>query len=127
MNLLPIETAPKDGTWILLFGPSGYEDPEFRCVVGSWYEPVKMLVATRPYWQTHNGSVFEYENCHATHWCPIPSVPQDVVLPEKTVAKEDGCYYCPECGHKFWEWKTESGEFLPAENPCRYCVAETVR
>lgn len=127
MNLLPIETAPKDGTWILLFGPSGYKEPELRCVVGSWFEPVRFLESSKPYWQTHNGSLFEYDNCPATHWCPIPSVAQDVVLPEKTVEKKDGCYYCPECGHKFWSERTDSGEFEPLQHACLYCLADTVR
>jgi hypothetical protein len=120
MNLLPIETAPKDGTWILLFGPSGYTTTPLRCEVCRWYPEYRPL---NP-WQNHSDEAFTDGGSEPTHWCQIPSVPQDVVLPEKTIAKKNGCYYCPECGHKFWELKTESGEFMPTENPCRYCVAE---
>jgi len=123
MNLLPIETAPKDGTWILLFGPSGYTTTPLRCEICRWNPEYKPLDR----WENHSNDAFADGGDDPTHWCPIPSVPQDVVLPEKTIAKKGGCYYCPECGHKFWEWKTESGEFLPAGSPCRYCVADTVR
>lgn len=124
MNLLPIETAPKDGTWILLFGPSGCVSYPLRCCVGHWDPDRK----SSPTWRTHNHDPFSYFSETApTHWCPIPSIPQDVVLPEKTIAKKGGCYYCPECGHKFWNVKTDSGEYEPAAFLCHYCLADTVR
>lgn len=100
MFLQPIETAPKDGTWILLFGPSGYREPEIRCTVGCWSGPLPYPPYSE-HWQTHNGSKFEYENCLATHWCPIPDVvpapAQTPIIPYSVASESNECYYCPCC------------------------------
>jgi hypothetical protein len=55
----PIESAPKDGTWVLLFG-AGWKLPE----VGQWsmYSNV---------WQN-----MDSELCGATHWVSLPEPPR---------------------------------------------------
>lgn len=67
-KLLPIETAPKDGTYILLFGPSGYTTTPLRCEVGHWdieYRPLNP-------WQTHSNDAFTDGGTEPTHWMPLP-------------------------------------------------------
>lgn len=74
MEWQPIETAPKDGTWVLLAGGSmryGWDGETFPpCVVGqhdggngwqfAWYD---------------NGWLGEYEI--PTRWMPLPSAPPE--------------------------------------------------
>jgi len=36
---------------------------------------------------------------------------------------ENGVYYCPDCGHKYWGVPTPSGKFEPG-NKCHWCVAD---
>ena len=66
----PIETAPRDGTFVLLFGPDGID-------MGK-YEP----------WAADYGSGWErfrtaeYDNdgvmiTHPTHWMPLPPPPKE--------------------------------------------------
>lgn len=59
----PIETAPKDGTPVLLFEPSEYEIPA-STVVGEW---------------RGNGFVESFNHEYAiiapTHWMPLPPSP----------------------------------------------------
>lgn len=77
MNWQPIETAPKDGTEILIFRP-----------IGTQHDPW-MFVAT---WQqcdgcgsVVDGGIFMSNACvdsyvgttHATHWMPLPEPPQE--------------------------------------------------
>lgn len=67
-NWQPIETAPKDGTRILIYDPTHYRDPiitiaEYRC--GGWLG--------------EDGGVYdccssEYE---PTHWMPLPLPPKN--------------------------------------------------
>lgn len=67
----PIETAPKDGTWILVFEPSDYQP----CVhVVRWGVPewsggdlTWVTVALGP-----NPDTYEPD---ATHWMPLPEPP----------------------------------------------------
>jgi hypothetical protein len=66
MELQPIETAPRDGTYILLFGDSGYMGTPLRASVGHWdaeYRP-------RHPWQTHSNDAFEDNGGPPTHWMP---------------------------------------------------------
>lgn len=59
MNWQPIETAPKDGTWILAYSPEIYEHwtpPTPYCLVqfcdGEWIDDTS-------------------SSCKPTHWCEI--------------------------------------------------------
>jgi len=57
----PIETAPKDGTRILLFHPDRHE--ELQIMIGKWH-------AGHELWE--NEGVF---SCGMTHWKPLPLPP----------------------------------------------------
>ena len=70
MKLLPIETAPKDGTYILLFGDSGYITTPLRCSVGHWdydYRPLDP-------WRKHDNSSFEDDGEPPIFWMPLPKL-----------------------------------------------------
>lgn len=64
--LRPIEKAPKDGTYILLIGPSGYTTTPLRCEVGAW------IADYRDYWVNHAGDAFTDGGEPPTHWLPLP-------------------------------------------------------
>lgn len=61
----PIETAPKDGTSVLLFKSSGLTG----MTVGNWRRP--MSSRTPGYWQTTPGLYA----CEPSHWQPLPAPP----------------------------------------------------
>ncbi|MGX5719876.1 hypothetical protein [Shinella zoogloeoides] len=64
----PIETAPKDGTRILLVGGVFHDIP----FAGYWnFSP---YAPDRP-WTTVVGRLTLYEHC-PTHWMPLPSPPR---------------------------------------------------
>lgn len=67
----PIETAPKDGTWIILAGPSGYVTTPLRCEVAHWYPEYH----PRNPWQTHSNDPFSDGGEEPTHWMPLPEPP----------------------------------------------------
>lgn len=76
----PIETAPKDGSWILLCGGSinyGWVgDGEPSCVSGQWTTWLNGATASG-HWQFawYDGGFYgEYEN--PTHWAPLPPPPE---------------------------------------------------
>lgn len=67
MKWLPIETAPKDGTSILLL----IED---SAIEGSWYAPSY----GEPYWapvvlSSHGCGCCGYADDPPTHWRPLPT------------------------------------------------------
>ena len=64
----PIETAPLDGTYVILFGPSGYIGTPLRC------EVCKYDAEFRPHnpWINHAGDAFTDGGEPATHWMPLP-------------------------------------------------------
>lgn len=57
----PIETAPKDGRYILLFDPSA--SPDHRVVRAHFND----------YWETADGTTW-LDN--VTHWMPLPDPPE---------------------------------------------------
>lgn len=62
-----IESAPHDGSWILLRGESGYTNRPYRVHVGHWdaeYRPHNP-------WQTSEASAFEDDGEPPTHWMPL--------------------------------------------------------
>lgn len=68
--LNPIETAPKDGTYILLFGPSGYITTPLRCEVCRFdaeYRPLQP-------WVTYANDSFMDSGEAPTHWMPLPRI-----------------------------------------------------
>lgn len=64
--LQPIETAPRDGTFILLFGPSGYTSTSLRAAVCRFREGY-----VSP-WRNHAGDAFTDGGPAPTHWMPLP-------------------------------------------------------
>lgn len=64
-KLRPIETAPRDGTFILLFGDSGYTTTPLRCEVGRWCD-------YKNRWNDHGGDSFTDGGSPPTHWLPLP-------------------------------------------------------
>jgi len=66
----PITTAPRDGSWILLRGVTGYINRPYRVCVGKWYPDYH---AHSP-WQESEGRDFtEYgDDDQPTHWMPLP-------------------------------------------------------
>lgn len=61
----PIETAPKDGTWVLAHGDGqGWENCTFVC---EWAEDLGGYTG----WQEVPGDKL----AHPTHWMPLPSAP----------------------------------------------------
>lgn len=68
----PIETAPKDGTYVLLAGPSGYMGTPLRVEVCRYdfkYRPLNP-------WQTYANDAFTDSGPPATHWMPLPPSPR---------------------------------------------------
>jgi hypothetical protein len=76
MNWQPIETAPKDGTRVLLFwlaGLYGSRHIEF----GRWDDDKYARKGPRPYWtgeRPNNASA--YRASQPTHWMPMPEPPK---------------------------------------------------
>lgn len=71
IKLNPIETAPKDGTYILLFGDSGYNGTPLRAQVGHYdaeYRPLNP-------WVTHSGDAFTDGGDAPKWWLPLPVTP----------------------------------------------------
>ena len=70
MKMYPIETAPKNGRYILLAGPSGYTTTPFRfsaCRYDIKYRPLNP-------WVTHSNDAFTDGGEAATHWCELPFI-----------------------------------------------------
>ena len=66
----PIDTAPKDGTWILLAGDSGYTTTPLRVSVCQW-----SFDTYHSFWRDHSGDGFLDDGDEPTHWMPLPPVP----------------------------------------------------
>ena len=67
-NLIPIKLAPKDGTYILLFAPSGYTTTPLRCAVGHWDAEYRPLDP----WQTYSNDSFTDSGEEPIYWLPLP-------------------------------------------------------
>lgn len=66
--LQPIETAPKDGTYVLIFGDSGYTTTPMRCEVCRYdieYRPLSP-------WINHANDNFEDGGNAPQWWYPLP-------------------------------------------------------
>ena len=69
--LKPIETCPKNGTYFLAWGPSGYTTTPLRCEVCRWDEDHRPLSPI----QTHSNDPFTDGGAPATHWSPLLVMP----------------------------------------------------
>lgn len=67
MNWMPIETAPMDGTWILLTGGDDRYNPVGPCVVAFWSD--YGFTNAWFYCNWDGGWRSEYEN--PTHWASL--------------------------------------------------------
>jgi hypothetical protein len=75
----PIETAPKDGTWILLCGGEiryewdGLSQP--NAVVGQFAPKGEVMAGRWQFAYYDSGFHGQYEN--PTHWMPLPAPPME--------------------------------------------------
>lgn len=65
----PIETAPRDGSYVLLAGPSGFDQPRLRVHVGQWS---MVQNDARKRWIIHNSNDFTDDGEPPTLWMPLP-------------------------------------------------------
>lgn len=74
MQWQPIETAPKDGTLVLLFRPSAHEWG--RVAPGKWHAN-EHAASPRPFWDgwLKIGARSEWREWQPTHWMPLPAPP----------------------------------------------------
>ncbi len=74
MNWQPIETAPKDGTWILLAGGETDDEAEVRSIVAAQWAK-EMPPSGRWHFAWYDGGFYgKYLN--PTHWMPLPPAPE---------------------------------------------------
>lgn len=75
MDWQPIENAPKDGKWILLYRPTAY--PWAQVAIGHW-EGQRHHKRPSPYWSgcLHIGGVSDWKAWAPTHWMPLPTAPK---------------------------------------------------
>ena len=65
----PIETAPKDGTRILAYGKGPYGHVEW--FTSQWDKSQSCWVS-----EPNEATEYNYEDCHPTHWMPLPPPPE---------------------------------------------------
>ena len=72
----PIETAPKDGTWILVYGAGTDDEDEARNVAVAQYTNYLNGRTTEWHWQFawYDGGYYGMFNA-PTHWMPLPEAP----------------------------------------------------
>ena len=75
MGWMPIETAPKDGSLILLFRPAAFEWG--KVAPGKW-EDQKYSKKPQPYWEIwlKIGNTRDSREWNPTHWMPLPPAPE---------------------------------------------------
>ena len=67
-GILPMESAPKDGTYVLLFGDSGYASTNHRCEVCRYDLKYRPLAP----WQTYSDDAFTDSGGEPIGWLPLP-------------------------------------------------------
>jgi hypothetical protein len=77
-NLLwrEIDTAPKDGTWILVYGEGTDDEDKKRKIAVAQYAHTPICHENERRWQFawYDGGYFG-EFLNPTHWMPLPSEP----------------------------------------------------
>lgn len=81
----PIETAPMDGTLVLVFIPNLHEDMHTARFGRQWMRPWK---GKGWLWKDEN---LNYNGFAPTHWMPLPSPPNSIV--EATVVQDSKQYF----------------------------------
>lgn len=75
-TLQPIATAPRDGTYILLAGPSGYVGTPLRFEAGR-FSSYYANPGERYGWRNHANDAFTDGGEAPTHWCPLPAAARE--------------------------------------------------
>lgn len=73
----PIETAPKDGTWILIYGGCIGDELDNRIVTAYWDDDESSVYD--PCWRSFSEDAGVYGAFHdtePTHWMPLPHPPK---------------------------------------------------
>jgi hypothetical protein len=73
MTWQPIETAPKDGTRIILFLPSRYSFPAM-VTIGLWFED--FLPGRNGWSYCEVDEIGQFIEEPITHWMPLPPPPE---------------------------------------------------
>jgi hypothetical protein len=71
----PIESAPKDGTAILIYGPELLREIDGHCAVARWQATGSNSIA---WWTISEGKCgpFDLRGPSPTHWMPLPAPPE---------------------------------------------------
>ena len=83
MKWQPIDTAPKDGTHILIIIPYTEEWRKPTVAIARWYNDSynRKYRKPRPYWQWDEMRVGSQRELQPTRWMPLPEVPEEVEQP----------------------------------------------
>lgn len=76
MEWQPIETAPKDGTWVLVYGDGADDEAEQRKIAVAQFTNYLNGRTTDWHWQFawYDGGYYGvFDN--PTHWMPLPEAP----------------------------------------------------
>jgi hypothetical protein len=65
----PIETAPRDGTWVLFFGVYAYGRETFQAI-GRWMQDGRC-----PWSSDHSGGIESFAIVNPIAWMPLPTPP----------------------------------------------------
>jgi hypothetical protein len=76
MTWQPIETAPKDGTHVLVYPPTWNNK---KASIAAWSDD-NCAKNPRPFWKRDDdlGQVSRSRSCETTHWMPMPEPPKGV-------------------------------------------------
>jgi hypothetical protein len=91
MEWKPIETAPKDGTWILVYGEGTEDEGEKRSVAVAQYTNYLNCETTDWHWQFawYDGGYYgKFEN--PTHWMPLPEPPNKELTGSRSESESTG-------------------------------------
>lgn len=84
-----IETAPRDGTRVLLYGPEGVTEGAWN--IHGYKDDLAHLRRWNPIWLSEHGcGCCGGDNYVATHWMPLPPPPSPVTADTATADTEQG-------------------------------------